>query len=104
MAIDKNILSAILERIIRVASPDKVILFGSYARGEATKGSDIDLIVLKKGVKQRKKLAQDIYIALIGIPASVDVIVETPERLEKYKTMPGMIYKHVLSEGLVVYG
>ena len=102
--INKKILDAILEKIIKIANPDKVILFGSYARNEARPGSDIDLLVVKKGVEQRKKLAQDIYVSLVGIPASVDVVVETPERLEKYRNMPWMVYKYILSEGIVVYG
>jgi len=61
-------------------------------------------MVIKKGVEQRRELTQDIYVGLVGIPASIDIIVETPERIDKYKNMAGMIYKYVLSEGLVIYG
>jgi predicted nucleotidyltransferase len=98
-----NILNIVLEKIVKIANPEKVILFGSYARHEANPDSDIDLMVIKRGVKKRRKLAQDIYVSLVGIPAAVDIIVETPERLEKHKTTPGMIYKYALSEGLVIY-
>ncbi len=92
----QRLINTIVDRIIKIANPDKIILFGSYARGLAGENSDIDLMVVKKGVIQRRKLAQDIYVGLVGIPAGVDIIVETPERLEKYKTMQGMIYKYVM--------
>ena len=51
-----------------------------------------------------RKVAQQIYRALHGIRAPVDVIAETPEHIEKHKNVPGLIYKRALAEGVVVYG
>ena len=71
-------LDAAIERIVAVAKPDRVILFGSAARGTADPQSDLDLLVIKGGIASRRHLAQAIYRALVGIPASIDVIVVTP--------------------------
>ena len=62
-----------IEIIVKVADPDKVILFGSRARGDAKPESDYDLLVLKNGVKRDHKLAQEIYLNFRNIGASVDV-------------------------------
>ena len=57
-------LNKALDIIIRIADPDKVILFGSWARGDQSADSDYDLLILKKGIKKRRKLAQKLYINL----------------------------------------
>ena len=99
-----KILNEIIQRITANINPEKIILFGSYARDEANIDSDIDLLVIKSGVTQRRKATQELYRNLHGIKASVDIILETPERLEKYKDMPGMIYKSALKQGQIIYG
>ena len=84
-------LEAALERIVAVAKPDRVILFGSAARGTAGPYSDLDFLVIKRDVTSRRRLAQTIYRALVGIRASVDVIVVTPEDVESLKDGVGTI-------------
>jgi len=89
--------------IVAVADPDKIILFGSRSRGDANRESDFDVCVLKKGVVHKRKLAQLIYRSLYGIGAPVDIIVETPEKLEALKSNPYMIYKSIAEQGSVLY-
>lgn len=60
--------------------------------------------VVKNSVGNRRQAAQQIYRALHGVRAPVDVIVETLEHLEKHKNAPGLIYKRAMAEGIVVYG
>ncbi|SMB89580.1 Nucleotidyltransferase domain-containing protein [Thermanaeromonas toyohensis ToBE] len=98
----QDILELILERIREVADPDKIILFGSRSRGDQDPHSDYDLLVLKSGVSNRRALAQKIYKSLAGIPVSVDIIVETPERVETYREASGFVYREAL-KGIVVY-
>ncbi|KPK15633.1 MAG: hypothetical protein AMK69_27325 [Nitrospira bacterium SG8_3] len=50
-----------INTIIEVAEPDKIILFGSHARGNDKPGGDYDLLVLKRGVRKRRALNQKIY-------------------------------------------
>ena len=56
-----NSLEKAIDVIIRSVDPDKIILFGSRARGDYKKESDYDICVIKKGVEHRRKLAQRIY-------------------------------------------
>lgn len=89
--------------IVQVADPDKIILFGSRSRGDSKEESDFDICVIKKGVDHRRKLAQQISRSLYGIGAPMDVIVETPEKLDELKTNPYMIYKEIIIHGTVLY-
>lgn len=97
-------LEEIINRILQVLKPDKIILFGSRAQAVNNKESDYDLLVVKSGIEQRRQTAMRIHQNLIGVNVSVDVIVETPERLEQFKNSTGYIYKTILEEGVVVYG
>ena len=78
-------LEEIVKRIVNEVDPDKIILFGSRSREENKKWSDYDVCVLKEGVEHRRELAKRIYSKLFGVGASVDVIVETPERFGELK-------------------
>ncbi|MCZ7357241.1 MAG: nucleotidyltransferase domain-containing protein [Candidatus Methanoperedens sp.] len=92
-----------IDIIIKSVNPDKIILFGSRARGDYKKESDYDICVIKKGVEHRRKLAQQIYRFLYGVGVPVDIIVETPERFEELKDNPFMIYIEISKYGKVVY-
>ena len=96
-------LDAVLERIVAVAKPDRVILFGSAARGTAGPHSDLDFLVIKRGITSRRQLAQTIYRALVGIRASVDVVVVTPEDVESLKDGVGTVVGPAMREGREVY-
>lgn len=98
----QNILTEIIQKVVEEAVPEKIILFGSRAKGEQTKDSDYDICVLKKGVFHKRKLAQRIYLAL-DVSASVDIIVETPEKFNELKTNPFLIYSDIAKFGNVVY-
>lgn len=97
-------LDEIIYRILQVIKPDKIILFGSRAKGNAQLESDYDLMVVKSNIENELKIEQNLYRNFIGLGVGVDIIVTTPEKLEKYKDTVGYIYKHVFNEGVVVYG
>jgi len=82
-----------IRRIAEQFDPEKIILFGSHARGEAGPDSDADLIVVMRVAGSRRKKAAEIHQALWGIILPVDVLVYTPEQIEKYKDVfGGVIY------------
>lgn len=99
---DEATLQEIIRRIVQVAQPEKIILFGSAARGEMGPNSDVDLLVVKAGA-HRRKLAMAIYRSLRGVGWATDVIVVTPEDIERYGNCPALIIEPALREGRIVY-
>ena len=100
--LDQDTLDEIIRRIVAVAEPDKIILFGSAARGETDRHSDVDLLIVKDGA-HRRRLATSIYRSLRGVDAAVDVIVVTPDDVQRYRDSHALIIKPALNEGKVVY-
>jgi len=92
-----------IEIIVQVAKPDKIILFGSHARGDNKPESDYDLLVLKRGLTKQRALTQEIYLSFKDIGASVDVIVADLEKYDQLKTDPYMIYYEAAKNGRMVY-
>lgn len=79
------------------------MLFGSAARGTPSgPDSDLDLLVVKEEA-HRGKLAGEIYKALAGVGRAVDVVVVTPEDIERYGESPALVIEPALREGRVVY-
>ena len=99
---DKTLLKEVVHRVVKAAHPEKIILFGSAARGEMGPHSDLDILVVKKGVKGRATTFA-IYKALRGITTGIDVIVATPSDLRKHGDSPSLIFYPALREGKVVY-
>ena len=96
-------LNEIIRRIVEVAKPDKIILFGSAARGEMGPNSDVDLLVVKGGDFHRGQLTEEIYMNLFGVGQAVDIVVVTPEDIERYKDSFAVVIYLALKEGKVVY-
>jgi predicted nucleotidyltransferase len=92
-----------VDRIVRRFKPERVILFGSHARGEGGPDSDVDLLVVMhvKGPRRRARLA--IRRALHDIPMPKDIIVTTPEDFEWRKEVAGTIERPAAQEGVVLY-
>ena len=93
----------LVRRIVEVAAPEKIILFGSAAAGNRGPDSDLDILVVKRGKFHRGHVAEDIYMNLIGFGEPVDVIVATPEDLERYAGDDSVIIGPALREGRVLY-
>ena len=100
--VSQGVLDEIVRRIVEAAEPEKIILFGSTARGDARPDSDLDFLVVKAGA-HRRKLGLKIRRNLYGIRVPIDVIVATPEDLERYGNSHAPVYKHAIKEGLVLY-
>lgn len=100
--LDESILDEIVRRIVEVARPERIILFGSAARGEMDRHSDVDLMVVKGGV-HRRHMAALIFEELRGVGAAVDVVVVTPEDVERYGDSPALVIKPALQDGKVVF-
>lgn len=95
-------LQDLVARIRTVANPVRIILFGSAARGEAG-AQDLDVLVVAPEGAPRRHTAQRIHQALWGFPRPVDVLVVTPDLLERHRDNIGLIYRAALAEGRDIY-
>lgn len=96
-------LQEIIRRVVEVSNPERIILFGSVARGEMNSDSDVDLLVVKDGEYDHGSILGDIYINLIGVGQTVDVVLVTSEQVEQYRDVHCLIIKPALQEGKEVY-
>ena len=102
MMLKQEVLEDIINRIVETVRPEKIILFGSAARGEMGPNSDVDLLIIRKGGHSRKLVGQ-IYRKLHGVGAAVDAVMVSPADVERYKDSHALIIKPALAEGRVVY-
>ena len=103
MQSDSEAIEQLVQRIIELVQPLRIILFGSAARGEMGPDSDIDvLVVMPEGV-HRRRTAQFLYRQIRGLGVPFDILVATPNDLEKHKNNIGLIYRSMLREGREVY-
>jgi predicted nucleotidyltransferase len=96
-------LAEIIRRVVEVAQPERIVLFGSAARGEMGPNSDVDLLVVKRGKFDHGSLTGDIYQALYGVGQAVDVVVVTPEEVERHRNTHWRVVAPALREGREVY-
>ena len=95
----------IVSTIVSRVAPEKIILFGSYARGDYNKNSDIDILILKKGLKNERDMTNRLYIDLFNnkIPTPVDLITMDYDKFYQLNNNIGYIYKTINQEGKVIY-
>jgi predicted nucleotidyltransferase len=91
-----------VRRIVQQFGPERVILFGSHARGTAGPDSDVDLLVVMPVVSKRG-LTTEMHRTLAGVGIAKDIIVVTPEEVRKYRDIPGTIVWPAVHEGRVLY-
>ena len=103
MKTNQKAIDELVQRIVEIVHPLRIILFGSTARGEMGSESDIDVLVVMPSGTHRRKVAQLLYQEARGIGVPFDIIVATPEDLTKHKDNLGLIYWNVLKEGRDVY-
>jgi predicted nucleotidyltransferase len=98
-----DLIGDIVRRIVETAQPDKIILFGSRARGDARPNSDFDILVIKESNEPGYRRDAPLYLALAGLNAPVDVLVYTPEEVTDWSAVPQAFITTALREGKVVY-
>jgi uncharacterized protein len=103
--LDERLVAEIVRRIVRAADPERIVLFGSRARGDFRPESDIDLLVIQESALPRHRRAVPIYAALADIPVEVDteVVVYTPREVEEWRGANAAFVTTALREGKVLY-
>lgn len=98
-----QIISDIVKRIRTDCNPDKIILFGSYAKGTPRFDSDIDLLVIKDSNLRRDERDKEIRKSLKDIRFPLDIFVYTPREVDEYSRLKGSFLSTIFKEGRVLY-
>jgi predicted nucleotidyltransferase len=92
-----------VERIARELNPEKVILFGSYAYGNPTPDSDVDLLVVMKTRGRMIQRTWPVSRLLIPRPFPVDILVKTPSEVERSLNKGDFFIREIVTQGKVMY-
>ncbi len=98
-----SVLSEAVDRLVRAFAPERIILFGSHARGTADERSDVDLLVVCRYQGRRRQAMVAMDRALAGLPFARDVVVVTPEEFLAWSELPGTVVRPAAREGRVLY-
>ena len=102
--VDEKLLEKIVKRILKVVNPVKIILFGSYAYGNPTKDSDLDLlIVVDKLTGSRREMRIKIRKYLREYLLPKDIVVATTKDIEEWKNVPNAFITSIVRNGRVLY-
>jgi predicted nucleotidyltransferase len=102
--IEEGLINSVVNKIVERFAPQKVILFGSRARGEATPDSDLDLFVVMPSNLRRDNRGMEISKLFPDRLFPLDVLVYTPDELEMSQKRNNPFIKDILREGKVLYG
>ncbi len=101
--VDMEEIKKVATRIGIETNAEQIILFGSYARGEAGENSDVDLMIIAESGLPRFKRSREIYKLFRPYPFSMDLLVYTPEEIERGKKSHLSFVSTVLNEGEILY-
>jgi len=105
--ISDNMIDRITQRIVHEVNPQRILLFGSWARGEANQHSDIDLLVVEREpfgpTRSRRKEAARIWRCLSEFRIPKDILVYSVSELANWKDLSHHVIGMALREGKVLY-
>ena len=100
--LDPRTLDEIVRRVVEVAQPERIVLFGSAARGGMTRHSDVDLLIVSDSADALDLMFR-IYDRLPGVGVPVDALVVSTADVARYRDSHALIIKPALREGRTVY-
>ncbi|MHC4146612.1 MAG: nucleotidyltransferase domain-containing protein [Planctomycetota bacterium] len=101
--ISDDVIHNIKKRLVDAFHPDRIILFGSQARGTADARSDVDILVVCSFAGKRRHLMLEMDRALGGLDNAFDVLILTPEEFQRDSLIPGTVGRYAYKEGKVLY-
>jgi predicted nucleotidyltransferase len=102
--ISPETLQAAISAVAADEKPKRIMLFGSYARGDAREDSDIDLLVIEDEVPDRAREMVRLRRLLRPLRIPADILVYSEKEVENWGNQPGSALYWALREGKVVHG
>ena len=100
---DETVVATMVERIVERFDPERIVLFGSVARGEVRKYSDVDLLVVMPDGTDRHEAAVEMHRCLGDMRTGKDIVVTTPAEITRRGHIKGTVLREALREGRVVH-
>ena len=102
--ITPDLINYIVEKIVQEIQPEKVILFGSYARGDFKQDSDLDLFIIKESEESSRIMRRKVDSLLRGRKFAVDLLVRKPKEVEwNFRAQNPFYLYHIFKDGKVLY-
>ena len=101
--VNEKDIKRVAKQIGAAINAERIVLFGSYARGQAVQHSDVDLMIIAESKLPRFKRSRELYKMFRPYPFGMDLVVYTPQEIEKGKRFPFSFVSTVLKEGKVLY-
>jgi len=101
--VSKRKISEAVDRLRRKVRPVRIILFGSYARGEAGPGSDLDLLIVEKSVRDTHREMVRLQDLLRPLRLNADLLVVSEKSFRDWSDTPGSVIYQAAREGKVIY-
>ncbi|MEW5947584.1 MAG: nucleotidyltransferase domain-containing protein [bacterium] len=101
--VTEDLIREIVDCIVKAVDPDKIILFGSFARGETHKHSDLDILVVKESDLPSYERSIPVYHALRHLVFPMDVFVYTPDEINEWRNVPQAFITSIVKAGKVIY-
>ena len=101
--VDDELLAEVVRRVLAAGSPEKIILFGSRARGDERPESDLDILVIEESGESRYRRASRYLRALAGLFPEKDVVVWTSDEIREWEQVPDAFVTTAIREGRVLY-
>ena len=99
----ESVISVMVDRIMGRFQPSRVVLFGSWSRGDANEGSDVDFLVVMNHVADKRQAAIEMRRSLGDLPVSKDIVVATHDEIASRGHVVGTVLHAALRDGKVVY-
>ncbi|HPO07284.1 MAG TPA: nucleotidyltransferase domain-containing protein [bacterium] len=93
----------LVRSVVNSVHPLRIVLFGSAARGSMNADSDLDVLVVMPEDSPKRRTAQRLYQEIRGLGVPFEIVVATPQDLDKYENQVGLIYREILNEGIEIY-
>lgn len=103
MLAQQTILEAAQRAAMAASSPARILLFGSYARGDANEGSDLDLLVIEQQVPDKTTEYLKLHKAIGPLGVGVDVLVISSAEFERRSQVPGTVPYWAMKEGRLLH-
>lgn len=100
---DESVLQEMVRRLVEAIDPDRIILFGSRARGDARADSDVDLLVIKNSDEPPHRRVIPAYRALGGLGVPKDISWRTSAEVRDWSEVRNYVTTRALREGRVLY-